>query len=171
MKVVKRFYVWILHIRRVLRLAICCGASKKARINPSDRARAVRINNFQRRDITAFNFDVDLRWHRYSSNICHNIGAYENLPLLSTRFVYAPDRPTRYTARSFRSIALCRQFKGVTKGELVENSFQFARGINPLLPWTVGMLLRLVRISDPPKSPSTEPPRSLSHPLTVPEIK
>lgn len=52
---------------------------------------------------------------------------YENLPLLSMLFVYALDRSTRYMARSFRSTALCRQFKGVTKGELVENSFQFVQ--------------------------------------------
>jgi len=43
------------------------------------------------------------------------------------RFVYALDRSTRYTARSFRSTAPYHQFKGVTKGELVENSFQFVR--------------------------------------------
>lgn len=109
----------------------------------------MRINNFQRRDITVFNFDVDLRWHRYSSNICHNTGAYENLPLLSMRFVYALDRPTRYTARSFRSTAPRRQFKGVTKGELVENSFQFAQELirfqeHASPPW----------ISDSPRSPS-----------------
>lgn len=42
-------------------------------------------------------------------------------------FVYALDRSTRYMDRSFRSTASCRQFKGVTKGEFVENSFQFAQ--------------------------------------------
>lgn len=74
----------------------------KTRINLSYKL-APCSSNFERHDITAFNFDDDLRWHRYSSNICHNTKPCENLPLLSMGFVYMLDHSTRYTTCSFRS--------------------------------------------------------------------
>lgn len=93
-------------------------------------------------------------------------GTYENLPLLSVRFVYALDRSTRYTVRSFRSTAHRRQFKGVTKGGLVENSFQFAR--RKLIRFHGGSLFRRgfwIRRGLPPIV--TGPPRSLSTNIRV----